>query len=134
VLCQAGFGISTALSVGGDVIACSTFADILPLFEADPETDAVVMFGEPGGVYEEQAAELVRKGGFTKPLIAFIAGKFVDAMPSGITFGHAGAIVERGMGSPRQKVEALRAAGVRVADVHHEVAKLVAEALAERVH
>jgi succinyl-CoA synthetase alpha subunit len=133
VLCQAGFGISTALSVGGDVIACSTFADLLPLFEADPETDAVVMFGEPGGVYEEQAAELVRQGGFTKPLIAFIAGKFVDAMPSGITFGHAGAIMERGMGSPRQKVEALRAAGVRVADVHHEITTLVAEALGQRV-
>jgi succinyl-CoA synthetase alpha subunit len=132
VLCQAGLGISTALSLGGDVIACSTFADILPLFEDDPDTDGVVMFGEPGGVYEEQAAALVKNGGFTKPLVAFIAGKFADAMPSGITFGHAGAIMERGMGSPKAKVETLRASGVLVADVHHEVAPLIRNAIAER--
>lgn len=129
ILCQAGFGISTALSVGGDVIACATFADLLPLFEADPDTDGVVMFGEPGGVYEEQAAELVKAGGFTKPLVVFIAGKFADAMPSGITFGHAGAIMERGMGSPKAKVEALRKAGVLVADVHHEIAPLLKNSL-----
>lgn len=129
ILCQAGFGISTALSVGGDVIACATFADLLPLFEADPDTDGVVMFGEPGGVYEEQAAELVKSGAIKKPLVAFIAGKFADAMPSGITFGHAGAIMERGMGSPKAKVEALRAAGVLVADVHHEIAPLLKNAL-----
>lgn len=129
ILCQAGFGISTALSVGGDVIACATFADLLPLFEADPDTDGVVMFGEPGGVYEEQAAEFMKTGGFTKPLVAFIAGKFADAMPSGITFGHAGAIMERGMGSPKAKVEALRKAGVLVAEVHHEIAVLLKNAL-----
>lgn len=129
ILCQAGFGISTAMSVGGDVIACATFADLLPLFEADPDTDAVVMFGEPGGVYEEQAAEFMKTGGFTKPLVAFIAGKFADAMPSGITFGHAGAIMERGMGSPKAKVEALRASGVLVAEVHHEIAVLLKNAL-----
>lgn len=129
ILCQAGFGISTALSVGGDVIACATFADLLPLFEADPDTDAVVMFGEPGGVYEEQAAEFMKTGGFTKPLVAFIAGKFADAMPSGITFGHAGAIMERGMGSPKAKVEALREGGVLVAEVHHEIAVLLKNAL-----
>lgn len=129
ILCQAGFGISTALSVGGDVIACATFADLLPLFEADPDTDGVVMFGEPGGVYEEQAAEFMKTGGFTKPLVAFIAGKFADAMPSGITFGHAGAIMERGMGSPKAKVEALRESGVLVAEVHHEIAVLLRNAL-----
>jgi succinyl-CoA synthetase alpha subunit len=129
ILCQAGFGISTALSVGGDVIACATFADLLPLFEADPDTDGVVMFGEPGGVYEEQAAEFMKTGAFTKPLVAFIAGKFADAMPSGITFGHAGAIMERGMGSPKAKVEALRAGGVLVAEVHHEIAVLLRNAL-----
>ncbi|MBX7218394.1 MAG: succinate--CoA ligase subunit alpha [Blastocatellia bacterium] len=131
ILHQAGFGISTALSVGGDVIACSTFADILPLFEADPETDAVVLFGEPGGVYEEQAAELLKQKMFTKPLVAFIAGKFADLMPSGITFGHAGAIMERGMGSPRAKMETLRAAGALVAEVHHEIPELLRKALSE---
>ncbi len=132
ILAQAGLGISTALSVGGDIIACSTFADLLPLFEADPDTDAVVMFGEPGGVYEEQAAKLVKDGGFTKPLVAFIAGKFADLMPSGIPFGHAGAIMERGMGSPHAKIETLRASGVLVANVHHEIAPLVKNAVAER--
>lgn len=120
-----GWGIHTALAVGGDVISCQTYADILPEFEANPQIKGVVILGEPGGSYEEQAAELVKAGKFTKPLVAYIAGRFQEDMPDSVSFGHAGAIVERGMGKASDKIKALQGAGknVRVADYYHNLIK-----------
>lgn len=117
---QAGYGVSTAVAVGGDVVSGTTYADALKLFEEDDETEAVVIYGELGGTYEEQAAELVENGEFTKPLIAFIAGKFTEDMPEK-NYGHAGAIIRGERGTPSGKEKALRKAGAHVVDVHHEI-------------
>lgn len=125
---QAGYGISTAAGLGGDVIAGTTFADALEMFEEDDETEAVVMFGELGGTYEEKAAELLENNGFTKPLIAFIAGKFTENLPSK-NYGHAGAIIRGERGTPSGKVKALEDAEAHVVDVHHEIGEKLEEIL-----
>ncbi len=129
LLTKAGLGQSTVVSVGGDVIAGSTFADLLPLFEADDETDAVVLFAEIGGAYEEIAAELIKAKKFTKPVIAFVCGRFAETMGTGLAMGHAGAIVEEGFGTAKDKKKALKEAGVLVADYHHDIPELVKKAL-----
>ena len=121
-----GFGIYMALAVGGDVIACTTFADVLPELEKDKNVQACVIMGEPGGTYEEQVAELVAKGGYTKPLAVFVAGVFQEMMPEGVSFGHAGAIVERGMGKATNKIKMLEEVGkktgtIKVAKFYHEL-------------
>jgi len=129
IIRQAGFGISTAMGIGGDFIKGGNFVDLVPLFFADEQTDAIVIFGEPGGGDEEALAEYVTAHGLQKPIVAFISGRFVDRMPQGVQFGHAGAVVERGMGSPAAKIAALRKAGILVADVHAQVADLLKEVL-----
>jgi succinyl-CoA synthetase alpha subunit len=121
VIRQAGFGVSTAAGLGGDVIAGTTFADALELFEDDDQTDAVVLFGELGGTYEQQAAATVERGAFTKPLVAFVAGHFTEGLPEG-QYGHAGAIVREERDTPTAKAERLREAGARVVDSHHRIA------------
>ncbi len=128
VVRQAGFGVSTAAGLGGDVIAGTTFEDALKAFEEDDQTEAVVLFGELGGTYEEKAAELVEKGEFTKPLIAYITGKFTESMPEK-KYGHAGAIIRGDRGKPSHKEEALREAGAHVADVHHEIGEILKDVL-----
>lgn len=120
VVRQAGYGVSTAAGLGGDVIAGTTFEDALKMFEEDDQTEAVVMYGELGGTYEEKAAELLEEGGFTKPLIAFISGKFTEGMPSQ-QYGHAGAIIRGERGKPSHKEAKLRQAGAHVVDVHHKI-------------
>lgn len=113
MMTQAGIGQSTCVGIGGDMIAGSAFVDILPLFEADDETKAIVMIGEIGGSEEEKAAEYI-KAHITKPVIACIAGKNA---PRGKSMGHAGAIVAAdGTGSAQAKEEALKNAGVIIAD------------------
>jgi succinyl-CoA synthetase alpha subunit len=131
VVRQAGYGVSTAAGLGGDVIAGTTFEDALKAFEEDDQTEAVVLFGELGGTYEEKAAELVESGEFTKPLIAYITGKFTESMPEK-KYGHAGAIIRGDRGKPSQKGEALREAGAHVADVHHEIGKILKDRLENR--
>lgn len=128
LLTHAGLGQSTCVSVGGDPIVGSTFLDLLPLYEADPETRAVVIFGEPGSTMEEALAAHLAAHGSRLPIIAFIAGRFADRMP-GVRFGHAAAIVEGGRGSPAAKIAALRQAGVRVADHLRDLPSLVQEAM-----
>ncbi len=128
LLKKAGLGQSTVVGIGGDVLAGSTFADILRLFEKDEETKAVVIFGEIGGTYEEDAAELIKEGGFTKPVVAFISGKFAAGLEH-VSLGHAGAIVEGSKGTRDNKVKALKEAGVLVAEVHHELVDLVKKVL-----
>jgi len=129
IIRQAGFGISTAMGIGGDFIKGGNFVDLVPLFFADEQTDAIVIFGEPGGGDEEALAEYVTVHGLQKPIVAFISGRFVDRMPQGVQFGHAGAVVERGMGSPAAKMAALRRAGILVAEVHAQIADLLKEVL-----
>jgi succinyl-CoA synthetase alpha subunit len=126
-----GLGQSTCVSLGGDTVVGSTFTDLLPLYEADPDTKAVVIFGEPGGGAEEALALYVAAHAPRLPVVAFIAGRFADEMP-GVRFGHAAAMVEGDRGSTRGKIAALRGAGVLVAEQFAEIAELVKRQL-ERV-
>ena len=118
-LTQAGLGQSTVVGIGGDPVAGLSHVDVLELFEADPETKAILLIGEIGGQSEEEAARYHKAHG-TKPLFAFIAGK---TAPPGRRMGHAGAIIEGGSGTWEAKVEALGAAGVRVVENLAEIGK-----------
>ncbi len=121
-LTELGIGISTAVGVGGDMIPGSTFIDLLPDFEADPETKAIVMIGEIGGGEEEAAAEYI-KARVQKPVVAFIAGKNA---PKGKSMGHAGAIVAAdGTGSAQNKEAALRAAGAHIAESTFQIGDIL---------
>jgi succinyl-CoA synthetase alpha subunit len=127
MLTRAGIGQSTVVGVGGDMIPGSTFADLLPLFEQDPQTRAIVIIGEIGGAEEELAAQAVRAG-VTKPVIAMIAGK---TAPKGRSMGHAGAIVSPGgEGGAEAKEKALAAAGVRIAESTAQIVAIAGEILA----
>ena len=109
---QAGLGVSTAIGIGGDPIIGTSFIDALKEFEKDPETEAVVMIGEIGGDLEIQAAKYIKES-FSKPVVAFIAGQ---TAPKGKRMGHAGAIIAGSKGTAAEKMEALREAGVAVAE------------------
>ncbi|MCD6172720.1 MAG: succinate--CoA ligase subunit alpha [Sulfurimonas sp.] len=122
-----GYGISTAVGIGGDPIIGLSYNQILPMFEADPETEAIVMIGEIGGDLEIQAAKLIKEQ-ITKPVVAFIAGQ---TAPKGKTMGHAGAIVSGSAGTAKEKMEALEAAGVKVVVSPAEIGKAIAEVLAK---
>jgi len=123
-----GLGQSTAISIGGDPITGMTYIDYLRLFERDPETEGVILYGEAGGMKEEAAAEFLKNGGFTKPVVAFFGGKFVDDMP-GKRFGHASVIVQGDSGSIKHKTKVLREAGVNVAQTYSEIAPLMKKLL-----
>lgn len=125
---QAGLGVSTALHVGGEPVVGLSPAEVLPLFEEDPETRAVALFGEIGTVAEEEAAEVVAAREFTKPLVAYIAGAGVRA---GMRFSHASAIVEGGRGTAEGKIRVLREAGATVVERPEELAPALARALAK---
>jgi succinyl-CoA synthetase alpha subunit len=111
-LTNLGIGQSTCIGIGGDPVNGTSFVDALALFQADPDTEAVLMMGEIGGNAEEQAAAFKAAGKFTKPLAAFIAGQ---TAPPGKRMGHAGAIISGGSGKASDKIAALEAAGIRVA-------------------
>lgn len=123
---QAGLGISTALHIGSEPVVGTAPAELLPLFERDDDTHAVALFGEIGTAAEEEAAEVIQEGGFTKPLVAYIAGTGVKP---GMRFSHASAIVERGRGSAESKIRALRDAGAHVVDRPEKLAPALAEIL-----
>lgn len=114
LLTHHGIGQSTCVGIGGDPMVGSNFLDLIPMFEADPETKAVVLFCEPGGSIEENVAVMMREQEIKTPIVAFIAGRFVDDMP-GVRFGHAATIVEGDRGSARSKQDAFEKAGIRVA-------------------
>ena len=124
-----GFGNSTIVGIGGDPIVGSSFIDVIALFEADPETELIVMCGEIGGDEEERTATYVAEQ-VSKPVVAYIAG---FTAPPGKTMGHAGAIVSGSSGTAQAKAEALEAAGVRVARTPTEVSELAAGLLGARV-
>jgi succinyl-CoA synthetase alpha subunit len=122
-LTQLGLGNSTIAGIGGDPIVGSSFIDVLEKFEADPETEHVVLVGEIGGDEEEKAADFIASS-MTKPVVAYIAG---FTAPPGKTMGHAGAIISGSSGTAQAKKDALEAKGVRVGTTPTETAQLVAE-------
>ena len=124
-LSSLGLGQSTCIGIGGDPIAGTSFVDALRLFQADPKTDAILMMGEIGGAAEEQAAAFI-KANVTKPVAAFIAGQ---TAPPGKRMGHAGAIVSGGSGTAKDKIAALRAAGILVADSPADLASTLQKAI-----
>jgi succinyl-CoA synthetase alpha subunit len=124
-LTQRGMGQTTCIGIGGDPVIGTTFLDVLPLFEADPETKAIVMMGEIGGTDEEEAAKYIAAK-LKKPVVAFIAGQ---TAPPGKRMGHAGAIISGGTGTAAEKIAALQAAGIPVAKIPSEIPDLVAKGL-----
>jgi succinyl-CoA synthetase alpha subunit len=126
-VCKEGYGITTAVGIGGDPIIGLSYKQLLPMFEADPETEAIVMIGEIGGDLEIQAAKLIKEQ-ITKPVVAFIAGQ---TAPKGKRMGHAGAIVSGGAGTAAEKMAALEAAGVKVVVSPAEIGKAVKEVLSK---
>ena len=123
---RAGIGQSTIIHVGGDAVVGIPHPDVVQMFERDEETRAVVMFGEIGSTQEERVADLIEKGEFTKPLIAFIGGA---AAKSGTRFSHAGAIIEGGRGTYEGKVKRLREVGAYVIDDFNEIPKATMDIL-----
>lgn len=123
-LTEAGLGQSTAVGVGGDMVTGARFLDVLKLFEADPQTEGVVMVCEIGGTAEEEAAPFIRE--MSKPVVALIAGRNAPAEKK---LGHAGAIIRGGQGTPQSKMQALQAAGVAIADYPADTARLLKERL-----
>lgn len=124
-LAQRGFGNSSIVGIGGDPVPGSSFIDVIELFEADPETELIVMSGEIGGSAEEEAAEYIAAN-VSKPVVAYIAG---FTAPPGKTMGHAGAIVSGTAGTAAAKAEALEAKGVRVGKTPTETAEIAMEIL-----
>ena len=124
-LTREGLGQSTVVGIGGDPIAGSNFTDILTAFQADPQTEAVVMIGEIGGSAEEDAARYFREK-MNKPVFGFIAGR---TAPPGRRMGHAGAIIEGGAGTHASKVKAMKEAGIQMVENLSEIGPTVARAL-----
>lgn len=129
ILTANGLGQSTAIGIGGDVLLGTTFLDCARLFEHDKKTKAMVIFGEVGGVYEEQLATAMQTGEITKPVVALIAGDFSKILPAGTTLGHAGAIVTPNQGSAKSKIAALKKAGAKIAKSPEDIPRLVKKLL-----
>lgn len=123
---RAGIGQSTIIHVGGDAVVGTPHPDVVQMFEKDEETKAVVMFGEIGTTQEERVADLIEKGDFRKPLVAFIGGA---AAKSGTRFSHAGAIIEGGRGTYEGKVKRLKEVGAYVVDDFNEIPRVTMEVL-----
>jgi succinyl-CoA synthetase alpha subunit len=129
-LTQAGLGVSTAVSIGGDAIIGSTYAELMPYFEADEQTQAIVIYTEPGGRMEAQLSEWVSDNNSRLPIIAFMAGKFMDDEEmKGMSFGHAGTIVEGKEDTATEKITRLEAAGIRVVERIDEIPDAVKQKL-----
>ncbi|PEJ27207.1 succinate--CoA ligase subunit alpha [Peribacillus butanolivorans] len=124
---RAGFGVSSLIGIGGDPVPLTRFAEVLPLFEEDHQTDAVVMIGELGGTMEEEVAEAIENKVFTKPLVAFFGGR---TAPKGKKMGHAGAIITAGKGTVKDKIDALKTVGACVAERPKNVGSLLKSLIA----
>jgi len=127
---RAGLGQTTAIGMGGDAFVGTTLREFLELFEQDPETRMIAYFGEIGTSMEENAAEFIRNGGFTKPMVAYVSGLY--ARPD-VRFGHAGAMITRGAGTAQGKREALRSAGVHVVDHFGDIGQAACRILGDWV-
>ncbi len=130
-ICQTGIGISTIVHVGGDSVVGLTFPDIAKKFQADDETDLIVMLGEIGGSQEERVADLIESGEVTKPIVAYIGGKNAQ---SGTRYSHAGAIIEGGRGTWEGKVERLSEVGVKLVENFDDIPHIVKETLTTDEH
>ena len=131
-LTNAGLGQSTAVSIGGDAIIGSTYAELMPLFEADPETKAIAIYSEPGGRMEAELADWMRENDSRLPVVAFMAGRFMDEM-QGMRFGHAGTIVEGVEDTTAEKIKRMEMAGISVAERIEEIPEMLQKRLAEAV-
>jgi succinyl-CoA synthetase alpha subunit len=129
-LTNAGMGQSTAVSIGGDAIIGSSYAELMPLFEADPETKAIAIYSEPGGRMEAELADWIQTNRSRLPVVAFMAGRFMDEM-KGMRFGHAGTIVEGVEDTTADKIARMEAAGISVAERIEEIPELLRKRLAE---
>ena len=125
-LTAAGLGQSTAVSIGGDAIIGSTYTELMPMFEADEQTEAIVIYSEPGGRMEADLAKWVTENNSRLPIVAFMAGRFMDEMP-GMSFGHAGTIVEGKADTASEKIARLAEAGIVVAEEIAQIPDLVKE-------
>jgi succinyl-CoA synthetase alpha subunit len=125
-LTAAGLGQSTAVSIGGDAIIGSTYAELMPLFERDEQTQAIVIYTEPGGRMEAELARWVKANESRLPIVAFMAGRFMDEMP-GMSFGHAGTIVEGKEDTASEKIARLAEAGITVAEEISQIPDIVKE-------
>ena len=125
-LTGSGLGVSTAISIGGDPVIGSTYAELMPLFEADEATKAMVIYSEPGGSAEAELAAWAKENDSRLPIVAFVAGRFMDDMP-GMSFGHAGTVVNKKVDSPADKIRRMREAGISVADEIGDIPGLVQE-------
>jgi succinyl-CoA synthetase alpha subunit len=128
-LTAAGLGQSTAVSIGGDAIIGSSYAELMPLFEADEQTQAIVIYTEPGGRMEAELARWVTDNNSRLPIVAFMAGRFMDEMP-GMSFGHAGTIVEGKEDTATEKIARLAEAGITVAEDIADIPRIVKEKMA----
>jgi succinyl-CoA synthetase alpha subunit len=131
-LTAAGLGQSTAVSIGGDAIIGSAYAELMPLFEADSQTEAIVIYTEPGGRMEAQLASWVTEHDSRLPIVAFMAGRFMDEMP-GMSFGHAGTIVEGKEDTATEKIARLAEAGITVAEEISQIPELIKDKLGAAV-
>jgi succinyl-CoA synthetase alpha subunit len=127
-LSAAGLGQSTAVSIGGDAIIGSSYAELMPLFESDEQTEGIVIYTEPGGRMEAELARWVTENDSRLPIVAFMAGRFMDEMP-GMSFGHAGTIVEGKEDTASEKIARLAAAGITVAERIEDIPVLIRERL-----
>jgi succinyl-CoA synthetase alpha subunit len=129
-LTAAGLGQSTCVSIGGDAIVGTTYAELMPLFEADPETRAIAIYSEPGGRMEAELAEWIHTHASRLPVVAFMAGRFMDEM-QGMRFGHAGTIVEGREDTTAEKITRMEAAGIAVAERIEQIPELLRAKLGE---
>lgn len=123
-----GLGQSMVVHVGGDLLMGTTYADVLNVMQQDPDTKGVILFGEHGGSYEFEIVDLIKQGGFTKPLVVYIGGEFANTLPEGASIGHAGAIVERGKGV-KEKTTALKSVGVTVVSRYEDLVTKIKKSL-----
>jgi succinyl-CoA synthetase alpha subunit len=130
-LTAAGLGQSTAVSIGGDAIIGSTYAELMPLFEGDEQTEGIVIYTEPGGRMEAELARWVTDNESRLPIVAFMAGRFMDEMP-GMSFGHAGTIVEGREDTAAEKIERLAEAGITVAEEISQIPEIMRSKMRER--
>jgi succinyl-CoA synthetase alpha subunit len=130
-LTAAGLGQSTCVSIGGDAIVGTTYAELMPFFEADKQTHAIAIYSEPGGRMEAELAEWVTEHESRLPIVAFMAGRFMDEM-KGMRFGHAGTIVEGKEDTTAEKIKRMEEAGISVAERIEEIPGLIRQRLARR--
>ena len=130
-LTAAGLGQSTCVSIGGDAIVGTTYAELMPFFENDPETEAIAIYSEPGGRMEAELAEWVQEHESRLPIVAFMAGRFMDEM-KGMRFGHAGTIVEGKEDTTAEKIKRMEEAGISVAERIEEIPDLIRQRLTRK--